>query len=64
LVLWGEQDGIVPISYGRRYANAFPNASFQPIANAGHMPNIEQPGAVLAAVEEFIDSDLLSPVAD
>jgi pimeloyl-ACP methyl ester carboxylesterase len=41
-----------------------PNASFQPIANAGHMPNIEQPGAVLAAVEEFIDSDLLSPVAD
>jgi pimeloyl-ACP methyl ester carboxylesterase len=55
LVAWGEQDGIVSADYGRSYAAAFANGHFQPIAQAGHFPQIEQPAAVLGAIGDFAD---------
>jgi pimeloyl-ACP methyl ester carboxylesterase len=54
LVVWGEQDGIVTTDYGRSYAAAFGNGHFRPIAAAGHFPHIEQPGAVLGAISDFV----------
>jgi pimeloyl-ACP methyl ester carboxylesterase len=45
LVLWGASDGIVKPSYGEAYAALIPGARFQPIAEAGHHPEIEQPAA-------------------
>ena len=56
LVVWGEQDGIAPIGYGRGYAEAFPNGHFAPIAAAGHFPQVEQLGATLGAIGEFVDT--------
>jgi pimeloyl-ACP methyl ester carboxylesterase len=56
LVAWGEQDGIVSADYGRSYAAAFTNGHFQPIAQAGHFPQIEQPAAVLGAIGDFAGS--------
>ncbi len=58
LVVWGEQDGIAPVGYGRAFAEAFPNGHFQPIADAGHFPHIEQAGATLAAIGEFVAGHL------
>jgi pimeloyl-ACP methyl ester carboxylesterase len=60
LVAWGEDDRVVSAEYGRAYAAAFPNARFQPIAEAGHLPQLEQPGAVLAAIADFA-GDMASP---
>lgn len=45
LVLWGASDGLVKPSYGEAYAALIPGARFQPIAEAGHHPEIEQPAA-------------------
>ncbi|MCW2894650.1 MAG: Pimeloyl-ACP methyl ester carboxylesterase [Actinomycetia bacterium] len=56
LVAWGMEDGIVPADYGRAYAAAFANGHFQAVAEAGHFPQIEQPGAVLAAIGDFVDT--------
>ena len=56
LVGWGEQDGIVTPSYGRAYAAAFANGYFKLIAGAGHMPQVEQLGAVLGAIGDFVDT--------
>jgi pimeloyl-ACP methyl ester carboxylesterase len=58
LVIWGEQDGIAPVGYGRAYAEAFPRGRFVPIAGAGHFPHIEQPGGTMAAIGEFVDTEL------
>lgn len=55
LVVWGEQDGIAPLGYGRGYAGAFPNGRFAPIPGAGHFPQIEQAGATLAAITGFVE---------
>lgn len=56
LVAWGEEDGILPVGYGRAFAAAFANSHFTPIPEAGHFPQVEQPGAVLAAIAEFVDT--------
>jgi pimeloyl-ACP methyl ester carboxylesterase len=53
LVAWGEEDGVLPPEYGRAYAAAFPNGHYQPIAEAGHFPQIEQPGTLLGAIGNF-----------
>jgi pimeloyl-ACP methyl ester carboxylesterase len=53
LVVWGEQDGIAPLDYGRAFAKSFPSADFRPIAGAAHFPHIEQPEATMAAIGSF-----------
>ena len=55
LVVWGEQDGVAPLGYGRGFASAFPNGRFAPIPAAGHFPQLEQTGATLAAIADFVD---------
>lgn len=54
LVLWGEQDGLAPVAYGRKLAKALPRAILQTIDGAAHFPHVEQPGAVAAAVQGFL----------
>ena len=56
LVVWGESDRIADLEYGRAYAASIPGARFEPIAEAGHFPHIEQPAATLKAVTQFTDS--------
>jgi pimeloyl-ACP methyl ester carboxylesterase len=53
LVAWGVADRVVTADYGRAYAAAFPGGRFTPIAEAGHLPHIEQPAAVLGAIAGF-----------
>jgi pimeloyl-ACP methyl ester carboxylesterase len=56
LVVWGESDGVIDPEYGRAYAQSFPNARFELIPEAGHLPQLEQPERVLKLVWEFADS--------
>ncbi len=53
LTLWGESDQIAPLTYGQAYAKSFPNARFESIPQAGHLPQIEQPDATLAHILRF-----------
>jgi pimeloyl-ACP methyl ester carboxylesterase len=50
LVVWGESDGIVDLEYGRAYAGAVPGARFLPIPESGHLPTVETPERLLAAL--------------
>lgn len=56
LVVWGEEDGIAPLKYGRGYADAFPNGHFAPIPDAAHFPQIEALGATLEAIGNFVNT--------
>ncbi|MEU0555051.1 alpha/beta fold hydrolase [Dactylosporangium sp. NPDC006015] len=49
-VVWGESDGIAPPDYGRAYAKAIPGARFTLLPGAGHLPQLEAPDRLLAAV--------------
>jgi pimeloyl-ACP methyl ester carboxylesterase len=53
LVIWGDSDGVVTPGYGRAYAAALPNATFELVADAGHLPQIEQPAATLLLIDAY-----------
>ncbi len=56
LVVWGESDHVIDPEYGRAYAQAFPDARFELIPEAGHLPHLEQPERLLKLVWEFAGS--------
>ena len=53
LVIWGEADRMFPVEHGRAYAKAIPGARFVLIPEAGHLPQLEAPERLLAAIAEF-----------
>jgi len=56
LVLWGESDRIVTPAYGRSMAAAIPNAQFEIVREAGHLPQIEQPEATFRAIDRYLNA--------
>jgi pimeloyl-ACP methyl ester carboxylesterase len=53
LVLWGDSDRIATPAYGEAYARAFGAARFEIVPDAGHLPQLERPGATFAAIDAF-----------
>ena len=45
---------IIPLSKAEALASAVPKATLKVIANAGHMPMLEQPAATTAAIHDFL----------
>jgi pimeloyl-ACP methyl ester carboxylesterase len=60
LVVWGESDRVADPEYGRAYAQALPNARFELIPEAGHLPQLEQLQRLLTLIWEFVDSIALA----
>jgi pimeloyl-ACP methyl ester carboxylesterase len=54
LLLWGAEDRIVSLEYGRAWQDAIPGARLEVIANAGHFPHWEQPRAFAEKVAAFV----------
>jgi pimeloyl-ACP methyl ester carboxylesterase len=54
LFLRGASDGIVSAEYLTRYAALLPQARIDTIAEAGHLPHVEQPQATVAKVLQFL----------
>jgi pimeloyl-ACP methyl ester carboxylesterase len=57
LVIWGERDPFFPAAYGRRVAEALPDAEFLLLPQAGHNPMWDQPAAFSRAVIAFLASN-------
>ena len=55
LLLWGEQDGLVPPQFGEAYRALIPGSRLVVLPDAGHAPFDEQKEAFLAAFREFVD---------
>ncbi len=54
LVIHGEEDVPLPIERAAAMADALPDATFVPVAQAGHSVNLEQPTVVNAAIARFL----------
>jgi pimeloyl-ACP methyl ester carboxylesterase len=54
LLVWGKQDGIVPLCHGEAYARQIPNAELKVIERCGHVPHLERPKEFGAMVREFL----------
>ena len=55
LILWGEDDHMVPRSHGETYARGIPNTqALQIIADAGHSVHVEKPDATAKMILDFL----------
>lgn len=54
LIVWGDDDRVVPISSARVYEQSMPNGRLATIENCGHLVDLEQPETLAALVAEHI----------
>ena len=57
LVIWGDSDRIVTPAYGTAYAAAFGDGRLAIVRDAGHLPQIEQPAATFALIDDYAQSE-------
>jgi pimeloyl-ACP methyl ester carboxylesterase len=53
LLLWGENDRLVPPAYAEAYKKHLPQAELKLLPNCGHLPMFEQEAAFVNTVAEF-----------
>ena len=54
LLVWGRQDGLVPVEQGEALRSALPNARLTLIDNCGHLPMAEKPETFNRLVRDFM----------
>jgi len=54
LVLWGDDDRIIPPGYGPAFRDLIPGARLETIANCGHLPQIERMEQWTDQISDFI----------
>jgi pimeloyl-ACP methyl ester carboxylesterase len=54
LIIWGRQDGLVPLADGERFNKDIAGSKMVVIEECGHVPNAEKPGEFNAALLKFL----------
>ena len=54
LIVWGARDRIIPVSHGKEAHNAIPGSRLEIFEDAGHLPQVEQPGRFAALLKRFV----------
>ena len=54
LLVWGDDDRLVPLPHGEAYARLIPGAELRVIKDCGHVPHVERADAFVAAVTDHI----------
>ena len=54
LILWGENDPIIPVEHAREAHAQLPDSRLEIFEDTGHVPQLERPGRFIAALERFL----------
>lgn len=54
LIIWGEEDTLIPTAHYRKFLKDFPHADHLLIPHCGHIPQEENPQEVLSAALKFL----------
>ncbi len=55
LIIWGENDPIIPVAHGELAHTAMPGSRFEVIPDAGHFPQVTDPIRIAHLLAEFVD---------
>lgn len=55
LLIWGEQDSLIPVSHFEKFRKDFPNADTLLIPQCGHIPQEEKPELVTQKIIQFLN---------
>jgi pimeloyl-ACP methyl ester carboxylesterase len=56
LIVWGEQDRMLPLEIGQNLHRLIPNSQLEVIPECGHLPMLEKPAELAARVVKFLGS--------
>ena len=54
LIVWGENDPIIPVDHAREAHSQLPSSRLEIFADTGHVPQLERPGRFIAVLERFL----------
>lgn len=54
LIVWGRQDKIIPLDQGRAIDQALPDSKMVILEDCGHLPYLEKPAELTAAILDFL----------
>jgi pimeloyl-ACP methyl ester carboxylesterase len=54
LVVWGKEDGLIPLAHGQAFAAGIPNARMVVLDGCAHLPPFEQPESFVATILPFL----------
>lgn len=60
LVIWGREDGLLPLADGQRFQKEIPGAQLLVFDQCGHVPQVEKAAEFNAAVLKFLDAPVPS----
>jgi pimeloyl-ACP methyl ester carboxylesterase len=63
LLMWGERDGIIPVSHGRAAHRRLPDSRLAVFRHSGHFPHLDEPELFLEVLGDFIDATEPSALA-
>jgi pimeloyl-ACP methyl ester carboxylesterase len=55
LVMWGDEDQLIPLSAGKWYAKTLPDSTFKVYKGIGHLPHEEAAKATIADLEAWLE---------
>lgn len=61
LLIWGQQDRMVPPAFARQFATYNPNLQLLNLANAGHCPHDECPEEVNQVILDWVNKHITNP---
>lgn len=64
LIIWGDKDGLIPVSAAHEFKARIPHAELVIYENVGHIPMEEVPGESAGAVAAFLTSALAAAAAE
>jgi pimeloyl-ACP methyl ester carboxylesterase len=62
LLIWGDSDDFFPITHARRLASEFPRATLVSVPGAKTWVPIDNPDAVIDAIDEFVPVPVRAPI--
>jgi pimeloyl-ACP methyl ester carboxylesterase len=55
LLVWGQDDRLVPLTYADEFARRLPRARIEIVKAGGHAPHLDQPQATAELVRAFLE---------
>jgi pimeloyl-ACP methyl ester carboxylesterase len=64
LIVWGDEDRIIPVMHAYRAYEAIPNSRIEVMAGVGHFPHVEEPIRFVELLVDFLHSTEPSSAAE
>jgi pimeloyl-ACP methyl ester carboxylesterase len=64
LIIWGDQDDIIPVSHAHAAHEAIPGSQLEIIEGAGHFPHVEEPIRFVEILSDFMVTTQPSDMTD